>query len=102
MLIDKLTGVLNRRAFNEHVNAMLEVAQRRNDKFSLLMLDFDYFKNVNDQYGHQVGDVVLVQCARKISSIIREHVLLYRVGGEEFCVLLPNAIKDEAMNVAEK
>jgi len=100
--IDELTGVINRRAFNESATNMFEVAQRRGNKLSLLMLDLDFFKDVNDQYGHHVGDETLIHVTKIISQLIREEDLFGRVGGEEFCIVLPNTVGTEAEIVAEK
>lgn len=101
-ITDPLTGLYNRRYFIEQIELEFKRAKRYNRDLSLLMLDIDHFKSVNDNYGHQVGDIVL----RKISSIIinqlRDSDLAFRYGGEEFMVILPETKPDDAMNVAKR
>jgi len=101
-ITDPLTGLYNRRYFIEQIELEFKRAKRYNRDLSLLMLDIDHFKAVNDNYGHQVGDIVL----RKISSIIinqlRDSDLAFRYGGEEFMVILPETKPDDAMNVAKR
>ena len=72
------------------------------DIFSLLMLDIDYFKNVNDTYGHDVGDYVLKELCSTIKNMIRKTDIFGRWGGEEFLLILPNTNKDEAISIATK
>ncbi len=101
-ITDPLTGLYNRRYFIEQIELEFKRAKRYNRDLSLLMLDIDHFKSVNDNYGHQVGDIVL----RKISSIIinqlRDSDLAFRYGGEEFMVILPETKPDDAINVAKR
>lgn len=101
-ITDPLTGLYNRRYFIEQIELEFKRAKRYNRDLSLLMLDIDHFKSVNDNYGHQVGDIVL----RKISSIIinqlRDSDLAFRYGGEEFMVILPETKPDDAVNVAKR
>jgi diguanylate cyclase (GGDEF)-like protein len=101
-ITDPLTGLYNRRYFIEQIELEFKRAKRYNRDLSLLMLDIDHFKLVNDNYGHQVGDIVL----RKISSIIinqlRDSDLAFRYGGEEFMVILPETKADDAINVAKR
>jgi len=101
-ITDPLTGLYNRRYFIEQIELEFKRSKRYNRDLSLLMLDIDHFKAVNDNYGHQVGDIVL----RKISSIIinqlRDSDLAFRYGGEEFMVILPETKPDDAMNVAKR
>ncbi|MEW6527754.1 MAG: GGDEF domain-containing protein [Spirochaetota bacterium] len=101
-ITDPLTGLYNRRYFIEQIELEFKRAKRYNRDLSLLMLDIDHFKSVNDNYGHQVGDIVL----RKISSIIinqlRDSDLAFRYGGEEFMVILPETKADDAINVAKR
>ncbi len=101
-ITDPLTGLYNRRYFIEQIDLEFKRAKRYNRDLSLLMLDIDHFKSVNDKYGHQVGDIVL----RKISSIVinqlRDSDLAFRYGGEEFMVILPETKPDDAMNVAKR
>ena len=86
---DPLTGALNRRTFLEVAARELSRARRTDSPLSLVMLDLDHFKRVNDTYGHPVGDRVLQRFAEVVRSQLREEDILVRYGGEEFCVLLP-------------
>jgi len=101
-ITDPLTGLYNRRYFIEQIELEFKRAKRYNRDLSILMLDIDHFKMVNDNYGHQVGDIVL----RKISSIIinqlRDSDLAFRYGGEEFMVILPETKPIDAINVAQR
>ena len=98
---DSLTKVYNRKYFDDLVAA--EISRTKKDAyiFSLLMFDIDYFKNVNDTYGHQVGDKVLVHLCNVISENIRTNDIFARWGGEEFILLLSGASKESAMDIAE-
>jgi diguanylate cyclase (GGDEF)-like protein len=96
---DTLTGLQNRRAFNEKFHAMLEEAQEATGRFALLLIDLDDFKQVNDVFGHDAGDALLVQTSRRLGEAVREHDFLARLGGDEFAVLLPN-IRD--LDIVEK
>lgn len=101
-ITDPLTGLYNRRYFMEQLEQEFKRSRRYERDLSLLMLDIDYFKKVNDTYGHQVGDLVL----RKISTIIqgqlRDADMAFRFGGEEFMVILPETSTHDASNVAER
>lgn len=99
---DNLTGLNNRNYFEERVNDKIEEADKREESISMLMLDLDYFKNINDTYGHLVGDEVLKLTANTLKSVIRKSDYLFRVGGEEFVILMPNTDMHEAYIVAEK
>ena len=90
-MLDGLTGVYNRRAFDNAIREMLERQAETGAALSVLILDVDDFKAVNDSYGHQVGDRVLVALARKFSGFIRSADVIARYGGEEFIILLPDA-----------
>ena len=100
--IDALTGTNNRRNFYELGAKEFKQAQRQQTPLAALMLDADYFKKVNDTYGHAVGDLVLIDLAQTLISTLREVDLLGRVGGEEFAVLLPHTALDKALEVAER
>lgn len=101
-LVDSLTGAYNRRKFDDELNSI--IGQRDNWKvyFSLIFLDIDHFKKVNDRYGHKVGDAVL----QRLSGLIRENLrvtdTLFRWGGEEFVIILPEADLENALMIAEK
>lgn len=99
---DSLTGVSNRRVFDETIIHLIELSKRYRSVFSLLLIDVDHFKNINDSFGHDVGDQVLIALSRKISKIIRASDTLCRFGGEEFAVLLPNTASNDAFKTAEK
>jgi diguanylate cyclase (GGDEF)-like protein len=99
---DPLTGVLNRRGFDIFYNKQRVQLGREGRPLSLMSIDLDRFKAVNDRYGHVVGDRVLVQIANIISQALRESDYVARFGGEEFVVLLPDAEVPRAMLVADR
>jgi len=90
-LIDELTGIFNRRAFYRIGQKILMQSKRENKKLSLIMMDIDYFKHINDTYGHKAGDIVLKEFVNAIREIIRENDIFARIGGEEFVILLYDA-----------
>lgn len=98
---DSLTGLYNRRYLDETLDREVSRARREGNPLSLVMLDIDYFKRVNDTYGHQVGDEVLRTLAATLSADIRAEDVACRYGGEEFLILLPNMPLDVAMLRAE-
>lgn len=100
--IDFLTGVSNRGYFMERAEQELNRALRYDKPLSLIMLDIDYFKQINDSYGHKAGDLVLKKLAEVSLNTLREVDLLGRLGGEEFAVLLPETEKSQAIEVAER
>ncbi len=87
-LTDELTGLRNRRGFNEHLRRTLASAQRYGDQGVLVFCDLDNFKVVNDSFGHHVGDYVLRQPAKVLEKEVRESDLVARLGGDEFAVLM--------------
>lgn len=99
---DSLTGCTNRRYFLELAARELSRARRHTSGLSLLMLDLDHFKNVNDSYGHPVGDLVLQKLVQICEQTLREEDLVARFGGEEFVVLLPETGSVEALDIAER
>jgi len=99
---DPLTGINNRRNFFTLVNSYLAMTERDKPNASVLMLDLDKFKNINDQYGHDIGDEALKTTSRLISNYIRKGDVLARFGGEEFIVFLPDTNVNQANIVAEK
>nr|WP_049766971.1 diguanylate cyclase [Sulfuricurvum kujiense] len=99
--IDKLTGVFNRRQLDQCIHHEIEKASRYHRPLSLLMIDIDHFKKVNDTYGHQIGDYALVAVSKILSEHIRSSDVLGRFGGEEFVVLCPESDKNEAAALAE-
>ncbi|RDE19570.1 diguanylate cyclase [Motiliproteus coralliicola] len=99
---DQLTGVLNRSNVLEYLHNEFQQAARQQQPFSLIMVDLDYFKTINDTYGHRAGDKVLRCTAEMIHSQLRENDQIGRYGGEEFCILLPDTNLDSALAVAER
>jgi diguanylate cyclase len=99
---DSLTGLLNRRAFHERAEYEISRSQRNNQPVSLLTFDIDYFKRINDTYGHDGGDEVLQKCALVCQQQLRDIDLLARFGGEEFVILLPNTDEEHGYQVAER
>jgi len=102
-LKDELTGLYNRRFLEEYLDRIVPLAKEQNIKLGILMIDIDYFKKVNDAYGHDIGDIVLKTVAGIIKSQIRQSDVCIRYGGEEFMVILYD-IKNEKnlLNIAEK
>jgi diguanylate cyclase (GGDEF)-like protein/PAS domain S-box-containing protein len=98
---DALTGLFNRRAFEEHTQLMLRNAARRKEHVSLLLIDLDFFKQINDQFGHAEGDRVLVSVATTLQSTCRQNDLAARYGGEEFFVVLPDTNESGSLIAAE-
>jgi diguanylate cyclase (GGDEF)-like protein/PAS domain S-box-containing protein len=101
-LTDELTGLQNRKAYNQRVDELLSEFKRYKTVFSFLMFDIDYFKSINDKYGHDAGDKVLVKLSEVVNSVIRKNDYIYRVGGEEFVILLSNTDLGSAKTLAEK
>ena len=99
---DPLTGLYNRRFLDEFASTFAATVKRRNTKAGILMCDIDFFKQVNDVYGHNVGDEVLKGVVRAILKSIREEDIPVRFGGEEFLILLQDADEAVAMEVAER
>jgi diguanylate cyclase (GGDEF)-like protein/PAS domain S-box-containing protein len=99
---DPLTRLFNRRAFDAFISQAIKSAKERTQPISILMLDLDFFKKVNDTYGHAGGDEVLKESGRRWLAQIRGSDMLARIGGEEFCVVLPETTMAQAELVAEK
>lgn len=99
---DELSGYYNRRHFYKLVDLELARSRRYNHPVSLLMIDLDHFKEINDRYGHATGDQVLKNICNQISLAVRESDTLGRYGGEEFVLLLPETSLDKAVEVAER
>jgi len=102
VLLDSLTGLNNRKAFDIKINDLCEKFDQNMGFFSVAMLDIDYFKKFNDQYGHQVGDQVLRIVGSNLKENLKGKDFPSRYGGEEFIVLLPNTKLDKANIVAEQ
>ncbi|MCR4429724.1 MAG: PAS domain S-box protein [Tepidanaerobacteraceae bacterium] len=101
-ITDPLTGVYNRRFFMRMMEREIERARRTGRSFSIIMLDLDRFKSVNDRFGHAAGDAVLVQVTEIIKKRIRKSDCLARWGGEEFIILLPETPAEDAANLADE
>lgn len=99
---DKLTGIYNRRMLDEILQIEIEVAQRHERDLSLIIIDIDYFKNINDNYGHLIGDETLKRMSTIISENIRASDIFGRYGGEEFLIICTQTNKDNAYILAEK
>lgn len=101
-IIDNLTNIYNRRYFFDMSENLISIAKREQKKVSLIMLDIDYFKKINDTYGHQIGDFILIQLVKEIKSALRESDIFARIGGEEFTILLSDTSLEGASIIAEK
>lgn len=99
---DPLMGIFNRRYLERRLNEEINRAKRYKHSLSLLMLDVDYFKNINDTYGHQVGDIVLKKLAQIIVGLARETDFVARYGGEEIIIVLPDTTISSAVIMAER
>ena len=102
VLVDPLTGVYNRRAYEKRIREELQRYLRHNRPFSVLLLDVDHFKSINDQYGHAVGDLCLKEIINRVRPLLRKSDFLARFGGEEFILLLPETLQAGAAEAAEK
>ncbi|MBC2582314.1 histidine kinase N-terminal 7TM domain-containing protein [Clostridium sp. DJ247] len=100
--IDELTGIYNRRHFSEICSIEIDIAKANNKPVSVIILDIDYFKKVNDTHGHHIGDLVLKNVARILKDNIDKNHIIARYGGEEFAIFLPKTKSDNAVEVAEK
>jgi diguanylate cyclase (GGDEF)-like protein len=99
---DELTGIKNRRAFNKEFSIEAKRAVRYERQFSIMMLDSDNLKKINDRYGHSVGDSLIISLSQVIKSNLRETDILARYGGDEFVVMLPETIHSKAIEIAER
>ena len=100
--VDELTTLYNRRAFNDYLKKFKEQSIRYNQPLSIAMIDIDYFKKINDSYGHSTGDQILISLTDMMLKTIRESDILSRWGGDEFLLLMPNIRAKEAHNVLER
>ncbi len=100
--LDHLTGLLNRRAFDESVNKLIEKYKTSKIPLSFIFIDIDFFKEVNDTYGHTIGDKTLKDVAETLRRYLRNEDIIGRYGGEEFAVVLPNIKLDTALKIADR
>lgn len=99
---DPLTDLFNRRRFHEELLRMLADAGRRKVEVGLLMVDLDGFKPINDEFGHQAGDQVLVAISREVGAIIRRNEMMFRLGGDEFAVLASDSAEEDMIGLARR
>jgi two-component system, cell cycle response regulator len=99
---DPLTGLNNRRFLERRLSAMIETARQRGAPLTMMILDIDHFKRINDTYGHDAGDLVLRGFAAELQQIIRGGDLVSRLGGEEFVVAMPGLDATHAARMAER
>jgi len=99
---DPLTGLANRRKLTEFLLTMESDSQEEARKIGVVMLDIDHFKGINDRYGHDVGDEILTLLASLLTETVREGDMVARLGGEEFCLVLPDTDIDQIFHIAEK
>jgi diguanylate cyclase (GGDEF)-like protein len=100
---DSLTGLDNRHLLSDRLKRAIDTANRRNQKFSILFLDLDGFKQINDSFGHEQGDQLLIKVADRLSNLVRSEDSIARLGGDEFCILLNEHADDfSAVHVAQK
>ena len=100
--VDELTKAYNRKYFNERLIEKIEMFKRYESEFCIALLDIDDFKVVNDSFGHDVGDIVLIKVCQIIKQNIRNTDILFRIGGEEFVILYPKTAINEAYFATEK
>ena len=101
-VLDPLIGIYNRRYLNLKIAEEIERAQRHNFQLSMLLLDIDHFKNVNDTYGHYIGDLVLKSLGNLLLKNVRKTDIVARYGGEEIAVIAPHTSVPTAVNLAER
>ena len=101
-LNDAMTGLRNRRFLEEYSETLVSQCKRRGTSMTLIMMDLDYFKKVNDTYGHDVGDSILIDLSNIFKAHVRESDLVIRYGGEEFLIILPDTNSEDGLLVAEK
>jgi diguanylate cyclase (GGDEF)-like protein len=99
---DQLTGLPNRTLLNDRFSYALNLAHRNNETLAVMFLDLDHFKDINDTLGHNIGDQVLMEVAKRLKAAVREEDTLSRQGGDEYILILPDADADDAALVAFK
>jgi diguanylate cyclase (GGDEF)-like protein len=101
-VLDPLTGLLNRASLDSRATEIEQQARLTSGPVSVVILDLDGFKQINDEHGHERGDAVLRDTAEEIRKALRSYELVYRIGGEEFLLLLPGVDLDEGVEIAER
>ena len=101
-ITDSLTGIYNRRYFNDQCEREFSRCRRSDVAMSIIIIDIEYFKSINDKFGHPVGDVVLREVSKIYKSCLRKENILCRIGGEEFGILLSDSTQDAAIVLAER
>ncbi|HZU40035.1 MAG TPA: GGDEF domain-containing protein, partial [Solirubrobacteraceae bacterium] len=101
-IVDELTGLLNRNALETRIDELRAQAQLSGERVGLLVIDIDHFKAINDAHGHAKGDEVMRELAMRLAGRLRAYDSLYRIGGEEFAVLLPGAGREELSELSEQ
>jgi len=101
-IVDHLTGLYNRRYFDKYLKKIISETGKKKKHFSLLMIDIDKFKEVNDKYGHLVGDNVLNELARVLKASMRRGDVCFRYGGDEIAVILLEASEEVAENIKQR
>jgi|FLYL01.1.fsa_nt_gi diguanylate cyclase (GGDEF)-like protein len=99
---DALTGLPNRRLFREHAEQVLSLAKRSFQNVAFVAIDLNGFKAINDTYGHEYGDELLIEIARRLKVVFRETDVVARLGGDEFNILLPNVVPEQVHEVLER
>jgi len=99
---DALTGLYNRHRFQQELQRMLTDASRHGGEGALLFFDLDEFKVINDNFGHRAGDALLIRVASEVGTLVRRNEVLTRLGGDEFALLMPTAMRDDAIKLAER
>lgn len=98
---DKLTGLLNRASYQQDIKNLIKFANENQKKFAIMLLDFDRFKNINDTLGHGIGDQLLQECSIRLKQSIPTNGRVYRVGGDEFIIILQDATESYCKHIAE-